>query len=36
LGIGKTPVRDLIKRITSGLDHDTDEDDAGDATKAAS
>jgi hypothetical protein len=36
LGIGKTPVRDLIKRITGGLDHDTDKDDAGDTTQAAS
>lgn len=36
LGIGKTPVRDLVKRITSGLDHDTDKDDAGDTTQAAS
>jgi hypothetical protein len=36
LGIGKTPVRDLIKRITGGLDHDNDTDDGGGATPAAS
>jgi hypothetical protein len=36
LGIGNTPVRDLIKRVTGGLDHDNDTDDGGDATPAAS